>query len=122
MSALALFGGAAMADDPGNGSGSDKENIDIKPRPIKPNPRSIIQPVIDCTLHVTGATGTLTFDIGADIGSASIVVTNLSTGESYSESCPSTPGCCVVYFTGDEGSYIIEIDTDAGLYYGEFAL
>lgn len=117
-----------MADGPGSGSGSgsgsgnDKENIDIKPKPIKPDPRSIIQPVIDCTLHVTGATGTLTFDIGVDIGSASIVVTNLSTGESYSESCPSTPGCCVVCFTGDEGSYIIEIDTDAGLYYGEFAL
>lgn len=120
MSALALFGGAAMADDPGNGGDGDKVKID--PPITKPDPRSIIQPVIDCTLHVTGATGTLTFDIGADIGSASIVVTNLSTGESYSESCPSTPGSCVVCFTGDEGSYIIEIDTDAGLYYGEFAL
>lgn len=109
-----------MADDPGNGGDGDKIKID--PITGKPDSRSIIQPVIDCTLHVYGTTGTLTFDIGADIGSASIVVTNLSTGDSYSESCSSTPGCCMVYFNSNEGSYIIEIDTDEGVYYGEFVL
>ncbi len=121
MSALALFGSTAMADNPGDGD-SNGNKVTIDPVPPKPDPRSIILPVIDCTLHLYGTTGTLTFDIDANLGCASIQVTNLSTGESYMEYCPSTPGSCMVAFSCSEGTYIIEIDTDKGGYYGEFVL
>lgn len=105
-----------MADDPG-----DDTVIDIGTSG-KPRPRSITQPVIDCRLHTDGATGTLTFDIAADLGDASITVTNLSTGDIYTEYCAATPAICIVNIVCDEGSYLIEIDTADGLYYGEFVL
>ena len=116
MSALVLCTNVTMADDPG-----DDGKVDINP-PEKPLSRSIMQPVIDCTLHTAGMTGTLTFDITTDLGDASIMVTNLSTGDVYTEYCPSTPACCAVSISRDEGSYIIEIDTADGVYYGEFVL
>lgn len=104
-----------MADDPGD------TKIDIG-TPGRPKPRSITQPVIDCRLHTDATTGTLTFDISKNIGDASIVVTNLSTGDIYTEYCASTPAICIVSIVCDEGSYLIEIDTADGAYYGEFVL
>lgn len=117
MSALLLCTSAVMADGPG-----DTENIVIEPIKPKPNPRSLTQPVISCLLHNDGTTGTLTFDIDANIGGASITVTNISTGDIYTEYCPSTPASCMVVISCDAGSYVIEIDTDNGKYYGEFVL
>lgn len=117
MSALLLCTSAAMADDP-----DDTERIVIDPIKPRPNPRSLTQPVITCLLHNDGTTGTLTFDIDANIGAASITVTNTSTGDIYAEYCPSTPGSCAVVISCETGSYIIEIETDNGMYYGDFVL
>ncbi len=117
MSALLLCANAAMADDP-----DDSERIVINPIKPLPFPRSLTQSVISCMLHNDGTTGTLTFDIDANIGAASITVTNTSTGDIYTEYCPSTPGSCAVVISCEAGSYIIDIDTDNGIYYGDFVL
>mgnify|MGYP003431578472 FL=1 len=65
--------------------------------------------------------GALTIVFNADLGDADIVVSNLTTGDMWSESV-SGVGAATLLLSGDEGYYEILIYTDCGDYSGEFVL
>ncbi len=65
--------------------------------------------------------GALTIVFNADLGNADIVVSNLATGDIWSESV-SGVGVATLLLSGDEGYYEILIYTDCGNYSGEFEI
>ncbi len=93
--------------------------ITIKPfKPQPPiKPRSIVEP--DIAAYYSN--GTITIVFNADLGEADIVVTNLSTGDVWSDN---VEGLCTtsIMLSDDAGYYTITIQTDEGDYYGEFEL
>lgn len=98
--------------------GSD---IVITIKPTKPK-----QPINPFSLNVSDISAyyrndTLVFVFNEDLGEADIVVTNLTTGDAWSES---VEGLCTtsIILSDDAGYYTITIHTDAGDYYGEFSL
>ena len=103
----------SMASDP------QKLGNDIPlypPIPI-PQPRQ----VVDCNIEAFYVDGTITFRFLEDLGEADIVVTNLTTGDAWSESVEGM-GNTSIMLSDDAGYYTITIHTDAGDYYGEFSL
>lgn len=65
--------------------------------------------------------GALTVVFNADLGNADIVVSNLTTGDTWSDSVTGV-GSATLLLSGDEGYYEIAIYTDGGDYSGEFTL
>lgn len=96
-------------------------NLVIAILPTKPKPSirplSLEQPNIEAYYNGVG----LTLVFNRDLGDADIVVTNLTTGEMWSDSIS---GICstTILLSGDEGYYHIAIYTDSGDYIGEFNL
>ncbi len=65
--------------------------------------------------------GMLTIDFNIDLGTADIVVTNLTTGEAWSDTTSGLSSVAML-LSGDGGYYIVEIATDYGTYSGVFEL
>lgn len=65
--------------------------------------------------------GVLTIDFNIDLGTADIVVTNLTTGEAWSDTTSGLSSVAML-LSGDGGYYIVEIATDYGTYSGVFEL
>ena len=65
--------------------------------------------------------GALTVVFNADLGDADIVVSNLTTGDMWSDSV-SGVGATTLLLSGEEGYYEILIYTDCGEYTGEFEI
>mgnify|MGYP003289858716 CR=1 FL=1 len=93
--------------------------VPIKPYKPQPpiKPRSIVEP--DIAAYYSN--GAITIVFNADLGDADIVVTNLSTGDVWSDN---VEGLCTtsIMLSDDAGYYTITIQTDEGDYYGEFTL
>lgn len=93
--------------------------VPIKPYKPQPpiKPRSIVEP--DIAAYYSN--GAITIVFNADLGDADIVVTNLSTGDVWSDN---VEGLCTtsIMLSDDAGYYTITIQTDEGDYYGEFEL
>lgn len=65
--------------------------------------------------------GVLTIDFNIDLGTADIVVTNLTTGEAWSDTTSGLSSVAML-LSGDGGYYTVEIATDYGTYSGVFEL
>lgn len=92
--------------------------VGIKPMKIPPiKPKQVVAD--DITAEYNNGVLVLTFN--ADLGDADIVVSNLSTGDSWSDSF-SGYGSTTIILSGDSGYYTIDITTDSGSYYGSFEL
>lgn len=94
-------------------------NIPIKPIkiPTWPRPRQIVETIIEAYY----SDGAITIVFNADLGEADIVVTNLTTGDSWSDSVEGM-GTTSIMLSDDAGYYTITIYTEAGDYYGEFSI
>ena len=92
--------------------------IPINPTPInpKPQPKSYL-----ADIEASYFNGALTVVFNADLGDADIVVSNLTTGEMWSDSV-SGVGATTLLLSGEDGYYEILIYTDCGEYSGEFEI
>ena len=92
--------------------------IPINPIPInpKPQPKSYL-----ADIEASYFNGALTVVFNADLGDADIVVSNLTTGDIWSDSV-SGVGATTLLLSGEEGYYEILIYTDCGEYSGEFEI
>ena len=115
---LALFiGTTAYATNP---IYDEPITIEIsKKKQDKPSikPRSIVEQDIEATY----CDGILTVVFNENLGDSNITVTNISSGEVWSDSV-SGYGVATLFLAGDEGYYYISIETDNGQYTGEFEL
>lgn len=115
---LALFiGTTAYATNP---IYDEPITIEIsKKKQDKPSikPRSIVEQDIEATY----CAGVLTVVFNENLGDSNITVTNISSGEVWSDSI-SGYGIATLFLSGDEGYYYISIETDNGQYTGEFEL
>lgn len=84
-------------------------------KPIKP------KQVVADDITAEYNNGVLVLMFNADLGDADIVVSNLATGDSWSDSF-SGYGSTTIILSGDSGYYTIDITTDYGTYYGSFEL
>lgn len=111
---LPLTSVVAQSNDP-----TPNPDLVISIRPLRPviKPRSIVES--DIAAYYSN--GAITIVFNADLGDADIVVTNLSTGDVWSDN---VEGLCTtsIMFSDDAGYYTITIQTDEGDYYGEFTL
>lgn len=96
----------------------------IIPNPINPpvntppiRPKQVVADDITAEYN----NGVLVLMFNADLGDADIVVSNLATGDSWSDSF-SGYGSTTIFLSGDSGYYTIDITTDSGSYYGSFEL
>ena len=92
--------------------------IPINPVPINPDP---IPLSLIADIEASYYNGALTVVFNADLGNADIVVSNLTTGDTWSDSVTGV-GSATLLLSGDEGYYEILIYTDGGDYSGEFTL
>ena len=111
-----LIASVAIADNP-------KPTIPLGPIPInpkplnpKPKPKSLT-----AVIEASYFNGALTVVFNADLGDADIVVSNLTTGEMWSDSV-SGVGATTLLLSGEEGYYEILIYTECGEYSGEFEI
>ena len=111
-----LIASVAIADNPKptNPFGP----IPINPKPLNPNPQPLS---LRSDIEASYFNGALTVVFNADLGDADIVVSNLTTGEMWSDS---VSGVCstTLLLSGEEGYYEILIYTDCGEYTGEFEI
>lgn len=93
--------------------------VPIKPYKPQPpiKPRSIVEP--DIAAYYSN--GAITIVFNADLGDADIVVTNLTTGDAWSDNVEGM-GTTSIMLSDDAGYYTITIYTEAGDYYGEFSI
>ena len=105
------------ADKPNNGD--TPINIPINPPIGTPSnkPRSLVEQDIEASY----CAGVLTVVFNENLGDSNITVTNISSGEVWSDSI-SGYGIATLFLSGDEGYYYISIETDNGQYTGEFEL
>lgn len=96
----------------------------IIPNPVNPpvnippiKPKQVVADDITAEYN----NGVLVLMFNADLGDADIVVSNLATGDSWSDSF-SGYGSTTIILSGDSGYYTIDITTDYGTYYGSFEL
>lgn len=92
--------------------------IPINPTPINPKPKPLS---LRSDIEASYFNGALTVVFNTDLGDADIVVSNLTTGEMWSDS---VSGVCAttLLLSGEEGYYEILIYTDCGEYTGEFEI
>ena len=81
-----------------------------------PRPKSLT-----AVIEASYFNGALTVVFNANLGDADIVVSNLTTGEMWSDSA-SGVGATTLLLSGEEGYYEILIYTDCGDYSGEFEI
>lgn len=116
--ALAIDGNAmVIADNPTN----TQPPIDI---PIQGNESETSTPwplSLIADIEASYYNGALTVVFNADLGNADIVVSNLTTGDTWSDSVTGVDSATLL-LSGDEGYYEILIYTDGGDYSGEFTL
>lgn len=93
--------------------------VGIKPDKVSPptRPKQIVGDDITAQYY----NGVLTIDFNIDLGTADIVVTNLTTGEAWSDTTSGLSSVAML-LSGDGGYYIVEIATDYGTYSGVFEL
>ena len=111
-----LIASVAIADNPKQTIPIDP--IPINPDPLNPNPKPLS---LRSDIEASYFNGALTVVFNADLGDADIVVSNLATGEMWSDSV-SGVGATTLLLSGDEGYYEILIYTDCGNYSGEFEI
>lgn len=111
-----LIASVAIADNPKPTNPIDP--IPISPIPINPKPKPLS---LLSDIEASYFNDALTVVFNADLGDADIVVSNLTTGDMWSESV-SGVGAATLLLSGDEGYYEILIYTDCGDYSGEFVL
>lgn len=111
-----LIASVAIADNPKPPQTGTP--IPINPIPINPLPKPLS---LLSDIEANYFNGALTIVFNADLGDADIVVSNLTTGDMWSESV-SGVGAATLLLSGDEGYYEILIYTDCGDYSGEFVL
>lgn len=92
--------------------------IPINPKPLNPNPQPLS---LRSDIEANYFNGALTVVFNADLGDSDIVVSNLTTGEMWSDSV-SGVGATTLLLSGEEGYYEILIYTDCGEYTGEFEI
>ena len=111
-----LIASVAIADNP-------KPPQTGTPIPISPIPTSPIPKPKSLTAVIEASyfNGALTVVFNTDLGDADIVVSNLATGEMWSDSV-SGVGATTLLLSGEEGYYEILIYTDCGEYSGEFEI
>ena len=84
-------------------------------------PRMPARVAIECMYEAAGES--LSFRFFEAIGGVTVTVANTTTGETFFDCCPSTPGACHVALSGDPGAYVIRLEDDFGRSYsGEFDL
>lgn len=92
--------------------------VGIKPIKLPPiRPKQIVGDDITAQYY----NGVLTIDFNIDLGTADIVVTNLTTGEAWSDTTSGLSSVAML-LSGDGGYYTVEIATDYGTYSGVFEL
>ena len=111
-----LIASVAIADNPKPPQTGTP--IPINPIPINPKPKPLS---LRSDIEASYFNGALTVVFNADLGDADIVVSNLATGEMWSDSV-SGVGATTLLLSGDEGYYEILIYTDCGEYTGEFEI
>lgn len=111
-----LIASVAIADNPKQTIPIDP--IPINPDPLNPNPKPLS---LRSDIEVSYFNGALTVVFNADLGDADIVVSNLFTGDMWSDSV-SGVGATTLLLSGEEGYYEILIYTDCGNYSGEFEI
>ena len=111
-----LIASVAIADNPKPPQTGTP--IPINPIPINPLPKPLS---LLSDIEANYFNGALTIVFNADLGDADIVVSNLTTGDMWSESV-SGVGAATLLLSGEEGYYEILIYTDCGDYSGEFVL
>ena len=106
-----------IADNPTN------KPADIVILPQKPKiPSSTTRPLsVAPDIEATYFMDAITFVFNTDLGNCIIDVININTGDTWSASCDGI-GSTSIYTSGDEGNYMIYIDTENGAYTGEFVL
>ncbi|MBR2436095.1 MAG: hypothetical protein IKB24_01050 [Alistipes sp.] len=104
-----------------NTDNPDQHTIIIKKDKPEPPTGSIKPLSLLSDIEASYFNGALTVVFNADLGDANIVVSNLTTGDMWSESV-SGVGAATLLLSGDEGYYEILIYTDCGDYSGEFVL
>ena len=92
--------------------------IPINPDPLNPKPQPLS---LRSDIEASYFNDALTVVFNADLGDADIVVSNLTTGEMWSDSV-SGVGATTLLLSGEEGYYEILIYTDCGEYSGEFEI
>ena len=92
--------------------------IPISPIPTKPIPKP---KSLTAVIEASYFNGALTVVFNTNLGDADIVVSNLTTGEMWSDSV-SGVGSTTLLLSGEEGYYEILIYTDCGEYTGEFEI
>lgn len=95
-------------------------NVEI--HPIK-TPKPTIKPktIVINDIEAYYSYRELSFKFNVDLGSANIVITNTTTGESWCDSINGA-GATTVTLSVDEGYYEIYIYTDCGDYTGAFVI
>ncbi|MBQ8774525.1 MAG: hypothetical protein IJZ50_01580 [Alistipes sp.] len=111
-----LIASVAIADNPKQTIPIDP--IPINPDPLNPNPKPLS---LRSDIEASYFNGALTVVFNADLGDADIVVSNLTTGDMWSDSV-SGVGTTTLLLSGDGGYYEILIYTDCGEYSGEFEI
>lgn len=111
-----LIASVAMADNPKPPQTGTP--IPINPIPINPKPQPLS---LRSDIEASYFNGALTIVFNADLGDADIVVSNLTTGDIWSDSV-SGVGATTLLLSGEEGYYEILIYTDCGEYTGEFEI
>lgn len=92
--------------------------IPINPEPLNPNPKP---KSLTAVIEASYFNGALTVVFNTDLGDTDIVVSNLTTGDMWSDSV-SGVGATTLLLSGEEGYYEILIYTDCGEYSGEFEI
>lgn len=111
-----LIASVAIADNPKPPQTGTP--IPINPQPLNPNPKPLS---LRSDIEASYFNSALTVVFNADLGDADIVVSNLTTGEMWSDSV-SGVGATTLLLSGEEGYYEILIYTDCGEYTGEFEI
>ena len=111
-----LIASVAIADNPKPPQTGTP--IPINPDPLNPKPQPLS---LRSDIEASYFNGALTVVFNADLGDADIVVSNLATGEMWSDSV-SGVGATTLLLSGEEGYYEILIYTDCGEYSGEFEI
>lgn len=88
-----------------------------EPLPHNGKPRSLVERDVEATY----CAGVLTLLFNVDLGDADIVVSNVTSGEVWSDSVNGY-GVVTLFLSGEEGYYYIDISTDEEEYTGEFRL
>lgn len=117
MAALSVsFAAMAQDEDPKKQDHRIAIRKEEVSRPI--NPRMPARVAIECMYEAAGES--LSFRFFEAMGGVTVTVANTTTGETFFDCCPSTPGACRVALSGDPGAYVIRLEDDFGRSYSGY--